>query len=225
MDGFAHGSLDVDGLEVVPSFLKHGDQEVEGHHDVSLELFVVHVSLTDGTSHAGDLSELELNGSSGVVDGGDKGLSLGDDGGEHLDSVKNGSNDNGDSLQTGVGSEEEIELLGPLLDEFFVLVEFLEFIKGGDGEVTEVVHVLNGFNSMLLIGDEANLEVGSSIVGKSDGTDETLILLGIVILKTELELNGLDEFTFLLSDSHVLDSFENLGSGDLGGHVKLVEIY
>jgi hypothetical protein len=224
LDGFAHGGLDVDGLEVVPSLLEHGDEEVEGHHDVGLELFVVHVSLTDGASHTGDLSELELNGSSGVVDGGDKGLGLGDNGGEHLDSVKDGSDDNGDSLQTGVGSEEEIELLGPLLDELLVLVELLELIKGGDGEVTKVVHVLNGLDSVLLIGDEANLEVGSGVVGKSDGTDETLILLGIVILKTELELDGLDELA-LFSSSHGLNGFKDLGSGDLGGHVKLVVIY
>jgi len=224
LDGLAHGGLDVDGFKVVPALLEHGDQEVEGHHDVSLELIVGHIGFTDGTSHAGDLSELELNGSSGVVDGLDKRLSLGDDGGEHLDSVEDRSDNNGDSLQTGVGSEEEIVLLGPLLDELLVLVELLELIKGGDGEVTELGHVLDGFNSVLLIGNEANLKVRSGIVGESDGTDETLILLGIVILKTELELNGLVELALSGDFSHGFDTLKDIGSGDLGGHVKC-EIY
>lgn len=213
MDGFAHGSLDVDGLEVVPSLLEHGDEEVEGHHDVSLEFFVVHVSFTDGTSHAGDLSELELNGSSGVVDGGDKGLSLGDDGGEHLDSVKDGSDDNGDSLQTGIGSEEEIELLGPLLDELLVLVELLKLIKGGD---IDIELVLLGLFLVLGISDEADLEGGSGDVGKSDGSDESLILLGIVILESNLELNSFSELSGLDGSTEGLDTGEDVSVGKLG---------
>jgi len=204
----------------VPSLLEHGDQEVEGHHDVLLELFVGEVSSADGATHAGDLSELELNGSSGVVDGGGKRLGLGDDGGEHLDSVEDGSNNNGDSLQDGIGSEEEIELLGPLLDEFLVLVELLELVKRGEVEVTESGEILGGFNSMLLIGDEANLEVGSGRVGESDGSDETLILLGIVVLKTDLEFNGLDELALLGGFSHLLNAGHNVGSGNFSGHVK-----
>jgi len=223
-DRLAHGAFDVDRLKVVPSLLEHGDQEVEGHHDVSLEFLVVHIGTTDGASHVGNFSKLELNGRSGISDGGGEGLVLGNNGGEHLDSVKNGSDNNGDSLQNGIGSEEEIEFLGPLLDEFLVLVELLEFIKRGDGEVSEVLHVLDGLSSVLLISDEANLKSRSGHVGESDGSDETLILLGIVILKTELEFNGLDELTLLGDFSHFLDGLENHSSGNLSSHLfKLVE--
>ena len=84
-----------------------------------------------------------------------------------------------------------------LLDLLLVLVELLEFIKRGDGEVSEVLHVLDGLSSVLLISDEANLKSRSGHVGESDGSDETLILLGIVVLQTNLQVDGLDKFAFL----------------------------
>ena len=47
---FTHGGLDVNGLEVVPSLLEHGDQEVEGHHDVLLEFFIIEFGIENGTA-------------------------------------------------------------------------------------------------------------------------------------------------------------------------------
>ena len=47
------------------------------------------------------------------------------------------------------------------------------------------------------ITEDADLHAGAGNVGKLDGTGETLITLGIVVLKSDLELDGLDEIALL----------------------------
>ena len=67
---------------------------------------------------------------------------------------------------------------------------------------------------MLGVSNEADHELRSGDVGKSDGTSESLILLGVVVLESDLELNGLDELSLLLlvlEDS--LEAFSDLGLG------------
>ena len=123
---------------------------------------------------------------------------MGDDSRESLDSGEDGSNDDGHLLQDGVGSEEKSVLLGPLLNKLLILVELLQLIKGGNIDIE--VHLF-GLSLVLSISDQADLEVGTGDVGESDGTDESLILLGIVVLKGNLKFNrfaelaGLDQFT------------------------------
>ena len=51
---------------------------------------------------------------------------------------------------------------------------------------------------MLGVTDQADLELTSGDVRKSDGASETLVLLGIVVLETNLEFNGLSELSLLL---------------------------
>lgn len=219
LDGLTHGGLNVDSLEVLPSLLEEGDQEVEAHHEVGDELFVSHILTSGADTHVGDLSELELDGTTDVLDLENDGRVLVDHSGEHLNSVKNGSNDDGDLLEDGVGGNEEGVLLGPLLDEFLVLVELLEGIEIGDIDVDSLFLALD---LMLLISDDADLEVGAGEVGESDGTDETLVLLWVVILKGELELNGLSEFSLLVVFTHGLNGVSDEGFVDLGGHSILL---
>jgi len=214
--GVTHGRLDVDRFQVVPSLLEEGDQEVEAHHDVLSELVIGHVLSAGTATHAGDLSELELDRGAEVLNRQDKGLVVGDSHRELLDSVKNGSADDGHLLDDGVGGDEDIVLLGPLFDDFLVLVVLLELIEGGDSDV-EVV--LLGFGLVLLIGDHADLKVGTGDVGESHGSDETLILLGIVVLECELDLNGLSEFSLFGLFPHVLDALEDHGVVDFGSHL------
>jgi len=209
----------MNSLQVVPSLLEEGDKEVHAHHDVLSELVVGHVLSAGAASHAGHLSQLELNGSAEVLDGQDKGLVVGDSDRELLDSVKNGSADDGHLLDDGVGGDEDIVLLGPLLDDLLVLVVLLELIEGGD---IDVETVLLGFGLVLLIGDHADLEVGAGDVRESNGSDETLILLGIVVLESELDLNGLSELSHLGLSSHVLDGLEDHSVVDLGSHNMLI---
>lgn len=216
-DGVTHGSLDVDGLHVVPSLFEERDQEVKAHHDVLAELIIGHVLSAGADTHAGDLSELELHGCAEILHGKDELLVVGDGNRELLDSVKNGSANDGNLLDHGIGGNEGVVLLGPLLDDLLVLVVLLELIEGGD---IDVETVFLGFNLVLLIGDHADLEVGAGDVGKSDGSDETLILLGIVVLEAELDLNGLSELADLGGSAHVFDGFENHGVVNFGSHLE-----
>lgn len=203
----------MDSLEVLPSLLEEGDQEVEAHHEVGNELFVSHVLTSSADTHVGDLSELELNGTSDVLNlEGERGV-LVDHGGEHLNSVKNGTNNDGDLLKDGVGGDEEGVLLGPLLDELLVLVELLEGVEISDIDINTLIL---GFGLVLFIGNDADFEVRAGDVGKSDGTDETLILLGIVILKGELELNRLGELSGFSVLSHGFESIGDEGFVNLG---------
>ena len=48
---------------------------------------------------------------------------------------------------------------------------------------------------------QAHLKLGAGHVGESNGTAETLIFLGIVVLESNLELNGLRELTGLLLEN------------------------
>lgn len=76
--------------------------------------------------------------------------------------------------------------------------------------------MLLGLFLVLGISDKADLERGSGDVGKSDGTDESLILLGIVILESNLELNSFSELSGLDSSTEGLDTGEDVSVGKLG---------
>ena len=215
LDGGAHSRLDVDGLDVVPSLLQERGKEVERHHDVLLELFISHLDVTDSGGHARNLLKLELNGGTGVHDLLFERLLVGDNGWESLDPGKDGSNDNRHLLQDGVGSEQERVLLGPLLHELLVLVEQLELVERLD---VDVELALSGLFSVLSISDKADLEVRSGHVGKSDRADETLILLGIVVLQANLELDRLTELAGLDSSAEVNDALEHHSVGKFRTH-------
>lgn len=60
--GLAHGCLDVNRPEVVPSLLEEGGEEVNTHKDVLSELLLSHLLVSNSDGHAGDLLELELDG-------------------------------------------------------------------------------------------------------------------------------------------------------------------
>ena len=76
--------------------------------------------------------------------------------------------------------------------------------------------MLLGLFLVLGISDKADLERGSGDVGKSDGTDESLILLGIVILESNLELNSFSELSGLDGSTEGLDTGEDVSVGKLG---------
>ena len=80
-----------------------------------------------------------------------------------------------------------------LLDELLVLVELLELLN---------IHGINTNAACLLavlhITEDAKLHLGAGHVRKLDRAAETLVLLGIIVLQTNLKLNGLSELPLLI---------------------------
>jgi len=200
----------------VPLLLEEGSEEVEGHDDVLSELLIGHLLVTGGDVEAGNLLQLPLDGSLDVVDLLLNRLVVSDWLREHTNSVKDWTEDDWDLLDEGISSEQEGVLLGPLLDLLLVLVELLKGVHVGDINLNLL---FGDLIRVLLIGNDADLEVWSWDVRKSNGTDESLILLWIVILKSNLELDSLLELSLLGLFSHILDAFNNKGVGNLGHFV------
>ena len=201
----------MDGLKVVPLLLQEGGKEVEGHDNVLSELIIGHLLVTGSNVEAGDLLELPLDGTLNVVDLLLEWFVVSNWLWEHTNSVKDWTEDNWDLLDKSISGEEEGVFLGPLLNLFLVLVELLQVVQGGDldGAAFDTIAECLGFILMLLIGDEADLHIWSWDVWKLYGTSESLILLWIVILKSNLELNSLLELSLLSFASHLGDAFEN----------------
>ena len=59
---FAHGGLDVEGLDVLPVLLQQGHQEVHGQVDVLSQLLLCHLNVSNGNVKAENLLHLELDG-------------------------------------------------------------------------------------------------------------------------------------------------------------------
>ena len=205
----------MDSLDVLPLLLQEGGQEIEGHSNVLSDLFIGHGLVGSGDVKAGNLLQLPLDGSSNIFDLSEEWFVVGDWSWESTNSVEHWSKDDWDLLDEGVSSEEEGVLLGPLLDELLVLVELLEVIEGGNFDIKSGG---GGFISVFLIGNQTDLQVWSWDVWELDSSDESLIFLWIVILKGDLEFDGLEELSFLGVLLQFLDAFKHLGVGDFRGH-------
>jgi len=199
--------------------LEEGSKEVESHNDVLSELLIGHLLVTGGNVEASDLLQLPLNRSLNIIDLLLNWLVVSNWLREHTDSVKNRTKNNWDLLDEGISSKQEGVFLSPLLDLLLVLVELLEVIQGGDINFNLV---LGDLILMLLIGNDADLKGWSWDVRKSDSSDESLILLRIVILKGNLELDSLLELSLLSLFSHILDAFKNEGVGDLRHYIFFI---
>jgi len=197
----------VESLHVVPVLLQQGDEEIDSHHGVLTKLFVVETSVADGDTHAQDLLELEL----------DVGLQLvallldvvvvGDQGRELTGLVETGTQQTRNLGDQDLGGQEGIVLTRELLDELLVLVELFQILNG-----LEVDAQLAGLFAMDSISEDADLHAGAGNVRKLDGTGETLITLGVVILEADLEIDGFHEFAGLS-----LAPLQDVGQGLLEG--------
>ena len=88
-----------------------------------------------------------------------------------------------------------------------ILIEFIIFFLQ-----LEVDAQLAGLFAMDSISEDADLHAGAGNVGKLDGTGETLITLGVVILEADLEIDGFHEFAGLS-----LAPLQDVGQGLLEG--------
>jgi len=183
----------MEGLDVVPVLLEEGDQEIDGHHAVLTELITGHANIADGDTHAQDLLELELDVGFHVVALLLDVVVVGDQGGELTGLVQAGAQQTRNLRDEDLGGQEGVVLEGKLLDELLVLVELLEILNG-----LEVHAQLGGLVAMDGVTEDADLHARAGNVGHLDGTGETLVTLGVVILETDLEIDGLQEFALLL---------------------------
>mmetsp|Transcript_20154 Transcript_20154/g.57818 ORF Transcript_20154/g.57818 Transcript_20154/m.57818 type:complete len:322 (-) Transcript_20154:262-1227(-) len=206
----AHGGLEVDLADVLPLLLEKRGEEVNGQLGVDDDLLLVHVGVADGDVEAHDLLHLELDGGLDLVDLLLHVLLGGEKGGELAGLGETGAEETGDLLDHVVGGEEEVVTLGELLDELLVLVELLEVLNA---------HVIDadavGLLAMDGITEDAALEVRAGNGGELEGSGETLLASGIVVLEGDLALDGLDEVALL-----ALELLSGLGDGPTGGEGK-----
>jgi len=201
--------LEVETADLLPVLGEEGSKVVDSEGDVLLDLLRSHANVSNGNTEADGLGALEseldgaadlfnlvLNVVVGVKAGGEL-TSLGEtrteDTGKHT----------GDSSR----SEESVVAVSKSLDLLLVLVEELEVIHG---------HGLNA-NSLSLsvvdiVTDHADLEARARNVGEDDGTGETLLLVGVVGLESDLELDRLDVLALA-----ALGLCEDLGNSVLEG--------
>jgi len=184
----------VEGLDVLPVLLEQGDQEVDAKHDVTQDLVFSHLDVADGDTQAENLLELELDGRTDLGDLAVKVLIVRDGGGELASLGETGTKETGDLLDQNFGGQEGIIFLSKLLNELLVLVQFFKIING---------HVLKldllGTIDIGSVTEKADRHAGTGDIGQFDGSRETLVTLGIVVLEANLEFDGLDEVALLVA--------------------------
>jgi hypothetical protein len=187
--------------------LQQGDEEVDGQHDVGNQLIFSHLEVTDGNTQTENLLKLELDGGTDFVGLIGQGVAVRDGGRELTNLVETRTQKTRNLLDQSLGGKESIVLLGELLDELLVLVELLKIVNRLEFHTGTLSLV-----TVESITKDTNGHTGTSDVRELDGTRETLITLGIVVLQTNLEFDSFGELTRLLGGSG-LDLTDDISDG------------
>jgi hypothetical protein len=140
-------------------------------------------------------------------------------------------------LDESVGGDESIVLAGKLLDQFLVLVELLQIVRGHsiDTTVLSTINIVliteNAFNSnqpkpstlcpsCVLIGNIPDAHSWARDDWETNGSTETLVTLGIIVLEADLKFDGFEEVS-LLSFKGVFEETLNVGTHSGCGAQKL----
>jgi len=184
----------VEGLDVLPVLLEERDKEVDAQHNVSENLVVSHLDVANGDTEAENLLQLELDGGSDLVDLVGKIFGVRHRRREFTSLRETGSEKTGNLLDEGLRGEESVILLGKFLDKFLVLVELLQIVN-------RHVFKLNLLRTIDVsgIGENANGHARAGDIGELDSSRETLVPLGIVVLQTNLQLDGLNKVALFLA--------------------------
>jgi len=191
----AHGTLDVHLPNVLPLLLEQTRQKVSSQLGVDNHLFLVHLRIGNGNIQAHDLLHLELDRGLDLIDLLLHVVAAGEEGGELACLRETRSQETGDLLNHVVGGHEEVVLLGELLHQLLVLVQLLEVINTHVRDTNTI-----GLLAMRGVSEHAALEVGAGDGGETEGSAETLVTLGIVVLEGDLNLDGFHEVTLLTLD-------------------------
>jgi hypothetical protein len=218
-DRSTHGSLDVEGLDVLPALLQKGDEEVDATLDVGLDLLLSEGDVGDGNTKAERLLHLELDLRLELKNLSGKVISVLDDGRELTGTVEGRTVQLGNLTKHSLASKEAVVLLAELLHGLLVTADGLQTVNTHAGQ-TELL----GLIKVNLVTKDANLDVLLAGVGQTDNTAETLVLLNIPVLKTDLELDGLDEVPLAALSHDGVDGFLESGGADLAGHCDRVTL-
>ena len=177
----------------MPVLLQQRDQEVDGHLDVDKQLLLRHFDVTDGDSQAKNLLKLELDLGLDVVDLVLERLVVSGERRELTGLVQTRTKETRNLLNHRLRRQEVLVLLRELLDELLVLVELLQRL-----DVHRVDAVPGRLFAVLGVAQDAHLELRARNHRQRDGAVETLILLRIIVLQTNLKFNRLHELARLL---------------------------
>ncbi|KAH3667210.1 hypothetical protein OGAPHI_002859 [Ogataea philodendri] len=211
---WTHGGLDDEGTNVLPVLLEQRNQEVDSHHDLGDKSILLHLNVANSDSQTQNLLKLELNGGLHIGNLGVQVVVVRDWSWELTSLGQLRTQKSWNLLNQNLRSNESIVLLGQLLDELLVLVQLLQVINrhGIDTKRLSSVDIES-------ITKNTDGHVRSWNLRKLQGTRETLVSLWVVVLKTNLQFNGLQEVSLLglvreLQD--LLDVVSHLGGADFG---------
>jgi len=186
--GFSHSSLDIKGFDVLPILLEERNEEVDGHGDIDNQLIFRMSNVSNGHSDAKYFLQLKLHRAFHIrhfrfhiLVGSEKGW-------EFASFVQTWSQDSRNLTKNRLACQKSIVFLGKFLDEFFVLVEFLEGLN-----VFEFDTDLGGLVIVDLVSKNAEIKSRLAFNRKLDGTAETFVFLWIVVFQSDLEFDGLHE--------------------------------
>jgi len=213
-DRSTHRSLDVERLDVLPALLEKGDEEVDATLDVSLDLLLSEADVGNGNTKAEGLLHLELDLRLELKNLSGKIISVLDDSRELTGTVESRTVQLGNLTKNSLRSKEAVVLLAELLHGLLVTADGLKTVNTQAGK-TELL----GLIKVDLITKDANLDVLLARIGQTDNTAETLVLLDIPVLQTNLKLDGLSEVTLAtLSEDGVDSALKSLGA-NFAGHL------
>jgi len=186
------GSLQVQRLDVLPSLLQERDQKVGGQHDVGKEVVLGEGDVSDGNGEAENLLQLESDGASQLVDLDVHVIVVGHQERELSGLVESRAEETRDLTDNSLRGKEGVVLGSKLLDQLLVLVQLLQVIDG-----QKVKSKLLSLVTVELVSQDADAVLGLGDGGELDRSRETLVLLRVVVLQSNLELEGLSETTGL----------------------------
>jgi len=171
--GFSHSSLDIKGFDVLPILLEEGNEEVDGHGDIDNQLIFGMSNVSNGNSDAKDFLQLKLHRAFHIrhfrfhiLVGSEKGW-------EFASFVQTWSQDSRNLTKNRLACQKSIVFLGKFLDEFFVLVEFLEGLN-----VFEFDTDLGGLVIVDLVSKNAEIKSRLAFNRKFDGPLKRLSFCG-----------------------------------------------
>lgn len=169
----------------MPVLFEERNQKVDREHHVGNKFIFGHIDGANSNTETRGFFILELDGGFGFGNFLGKVVQVRDGGGKFTSLVQTRTEELGNLLDHRVRSEKSIKRLCELFDFFLVLVHLFQVIHGAERNVGSF-----GLVTMESITKNANGHFGTRHIGQFDVTTETLVTSRVVVLKTELKLNG-----------------------------------